>query len=205
MITKLSEIIAKWLVEETDTAMTNRDLIQYAVYSLFFGLLPILIVIVLGMFWGMVYEGIIMLVPYMLIRKFSGGYHIESPIICFLSSSGLLAAALALTTVIQNERITGIYTCVTFLAVVILCTLSPIDSEARRLTPREKQVFGSVARAIAITTYGIYLALVYLQSISNAVPIAMGINIAAFLQLPCLVGKQKNKKMHIQPQVGGKG
>lgn len=82
---------------------------------------------------------------------------------------------------------TVILTIVTLCAVIILYKFSPIDSDARKLSLKERVVFRCVARAIAIGAFIGYLGMLYFEHNIIAVPIGMGINIAALLQLPCLL------------------
>ena len=93
MIRELSSKIAKWLEQEGVISGKDNGLFSYAVYSLLFGLLPIFIVVVLGLAFRMVREGLLMITPFMLIRKFSGGDHLASPKLCVLLSSILIAIA----------------------------------------------------------------------------------------------------------------
>ena len=39
----------------------------------------------------MVVEGLLMILPFMLIRKFSGGFHLKSSTVCLVSSTLLLS------------------------------------------------------------------------------------------------------------------
>lgn len=189
MIGRISESISAWLLKEKVVEYSNQELFSYAAYCLLFGMLPIFIILVLGFTCGMVYEGIIMLIPYMLIRKFSGGYHLNSPTVCLICSSLLLSLALALVKFISCTNHLHLFSLATSISVVILYILSPIDSDARRLSERERLVFRNVSRIIALCTFLIYIGLLCFQSIRNAIPVGMGINIAAFLQLPCLVDR----------------
>lgn len=186
MIAQISAFITEWLLKEKVVEINNRELFSYAAYSLLFGLQPVAIILVLGFVYGMVREGITMLVPFMLIRKFSGGYHLNSPKMCLICSSLLLASALALVRSISCSPDLYPFSLMTLVSVIILCIFSPIDSDARRLTERESFVFKNVSRTIALCTFLVYISLLYFQSIRSAVSIGMGINIAAFLQLPCL-------------------
>lgn len=187
MIARVSKLIADWLLKENIVECNDCELLSYSIYSLIFGLLPVFIVLVLGIAYGMVYEGMLMIVPYILIRKFSGGYHLNSPEVCILCSSLLLATALALVRFILHGSNTFVFTLATSASVITLCILSPIDSKARRLTERERIVFKNVSRIIATSIFLVYISFLHFQSIRNAISIGMGINIAAFLQLPCLI------------------
>lgn len=93
MIQELSSRVAKWLEQEEAISGKDNGLFSYAVYSLLFGLLPIFIVTILGLAFGMLREGLLMITPFMLIRKFSGGYHLNSLKMCITFSTVLLALA----------------------------------------------------------------------------------------------------------------
>ena len=94
MITKMSSAIAKWLLHAGAISESDRELYEYAAYSFLFSLLPLCLIVILGCITGMVIEGLLMILPFMLIRKFSGGFHLKSPGICLLSSTLLLSAFL---------------------------------------------------------------------------------------------------------------
>lgn len=188
MIAWVSKVVAAWLEKEGAVSGDDQALFSYAVYSLLFGLTPVLLAAVLGAVLRMLYEGLILIVPFMLIRKFSGGYHLSSPGLCTLASSSLLALALWVTKYLIASGRTVWLSCVTALSVISICLLSPIDSEARRLSDRERHIFRIVARAMALVMLAVYLALTFLGCIHFAIPVGIGITIAAVLQLPCLVG-----------------
>lgn len=187
MITQIARVIVDWISKERSFDGEHDELYQFAAYSLLFGMVPFFIVIVLGILFGMLWEGITMLVPYILIRKFSGGYHVKSSSTCFFISLSVLSIALLLTRHIIEGELTDILTIVTLCAVIILYKFSPIDSDARKLSLKERVVFRCVARAIAIGAFIGYLGMLYFEHNIIAVPIGMGINIAALLQLPCLL------------------
>ena len=91
MITKMSSAIAKWLLHAGAISESDRELYEYAAYSFLFSLLPLCLIVILGCITGMVIEGLLMILPFMLIRKFSGGFHLKSPGICLVSSTLLLS------------------------------------------------------------------------------------------------------------------
>ena len=91
MINIVSDAIAKWLEMEGAVSNEDRPLYAYAVYSFLFGLLPIGIMLLLGLCFGMIQEGLVLIIPFMMLRKFCGGFHLKSPGICFVTTVGVLA------------------------------------------------------------------------------------------------------------------
>lgn len=186
MIEILSKCIVTWLEKEGIVSEESRSLFGYAAYSLLFGLLPVFIVTVLGIILGMLREGILMLIPFMLIRKFSGGYHLNSPQWCIVFSSALLTLALFTVKLIVYWHNTSLLTILVMLSVLSLCLFSPIDIDARKLTKKERQQFRRIAQMLSISMLSTYITLRVAAFINYAVPIGVGILLAAFLQILCV-------------------
>lgn len=94
MIRFVSSALTAWLVREKAILTEDTQLYAYAVYSLIWGLLPIIISLLLGMLFGLVIESLVLVLPFILLRKFSGGFHLKSPALCLLCSTALLSGAL---------------------------------------------------------------------------------------------------------------
>lgn len=186
MIEGIADPIVKWLEKSGAISESEYRLHAYAIRSLLFGLAPVVIVVTLGMITDMIYEGLIMILPFMLIRKFSGGFHLTSPRLCFILSVVIIGGALAFLKYVIYWNLTNILTCLATVSLLILCFFSPIDSAARRLSIKEKQWFGRLARIISLSTFALYIYLIVCGSIESAYPIGMGIIISASLQIPCL-------------------
>lgn len=187
MIKELSESIAGWLEKEGAVSGDNCSLFAYAVYSLFFGLMPIVIVSGLGIAFGMVLEGLLMILPFMIIRKFSGGYHLNSPGQCIIFSCILLTMALSTVSAFTHFICNFLLTVLVSFSVLILFLFSPISNEARELLEKEKVLFRKVARILSISAFVIYMILSVTAPPNIYVPIGVGIILPAVLQLPCIV------------------
>lgn len=130
MITRVSAMFTKWLLNSGAISENDRELYEYAAYSFLFSLLPLCLVVILGCITGMVIEGILMIFPFMLIRKFSGGFHLKSSTICLISSTLLLSFFLLLIKVVTTEARIVLFTCFVFASTIQIFLCSPIDNEA---------------------------------------------------------------------------
>lgn len=193
MISRLSDSIAAWLAKEGVVADSDRNLFRYAAYSLLFGLLPIVMVVVLGLVLDMLTEGLLLIAPFMLIRKFSGGYHLKSSGICILLSASVLALAFAAVWFVTLNGHVAVLTAAVATAALSLSLLNPIDSDARKLSEKETVMFRTVARILTAVMVGIYLVLLLSKLDHIAVPVGVGIVLAAALQLPCLLQKARSR------------
>lgn len=192
MIRIISEAIAKWLESEGTVACNECTLFQYAAYSFLFGMLPIGIALIWGIYFGMIREGIVLMIPYMLLRKFSGGFHLKSSGLCLVITTCVLAFSMRLSKYIASTRSTGILSIFVFLSVLSLCIFSPIENQARKLTDKERNVFGKIARSLALLSFALYIFISASGSIYYASAFGVGILLVSLLQIPCVIGRYFN-------------
>ena len=132
---------------------------------------------------GRLRESVVLILPFMLIRKFSGGYHAKRAWICFIVSCGILTlciyAASYLTCGIALHL-------ATLIAILSLTACSPIDSENRRLESGEKRRYKLAVVVLSLLSGLLYTGLRVCGADQYAVCISVGLLLAAGLQLPCL-------------------
>ena len=189
MIRELSSKIAKWLEQEGVISQEDKELFSYAIYSLLFGLLPIFIVTLLGLVFRMLREGLLMITPFMLIRKFSGGYHLASPKLCVLLSSILIAIALLTVKSVQTAGKTDILSLVVLISVVSLCICSPIDNDTKKLAEKERKAFRKITQVLSMMLLAFYFVLRVTVPLNYTGSLGVGILLAASLQYPCIMGR----------------
>lgn len=191
MIGSVSSKIAKWLLRAGAISENERELYEYAVYSFLFSLLPLVLVMFLGAVSGMLLEGVLMIIPFMLIRKFSGGFHLQSSGVCFVSSTLLLSAFLFLIRIVTFKQSFVLLSCFVTLAAIQVFFCSPIDNEARKLSDKERAVFKKVARIMSALFLTVYIVLMPFGLNRFAVPVGAGIILTALLQVPCFFARKK--------------
>lgn len=189
----LAKKITQWLLKTGAIAEREEELYEYAVFSFLFSLFPLCLVMIIGGISGMFIEGILMILPFMMIRKFSGGYHLNSSVVCFISSTLLLSTSLALIGLINSLGSYDVLLCAAVMNALQIFVYSPIDSKKRKLSKKEQEVFREIARLMVSVFLAFSLLLYFLGAEKFAVPIWMGIIITALLQLPCIfTRKQKS-------------
>lgn len=187
MIRIISDAISRWLEVEGVVQSKERALFAYAVYSCLFGLLPIGIILALGLCMGMVQEGVVLIIPFMVLRKFSGGFHLKSSGLCLIVTVLMLAISMALVKIITCENKVSVLTLLVFVSVMGLCKFSPVENEARRLSQKERRTFKRVTRVLSIMLFGVYCLLYSLNIPQYMVPLGIGICIVFLLQIPCII------------------
>lgn len=187
MITLISESIFRWLEKEDILPEDQHSLYVYAAYSMIFGMLPFIIITMLGIAFDMVKEGLLMVFTFMAIRKFSGGVHLKSARYCVFFSIFLLAISLRIIKLICHTGQINILSHLVITSVLIIWSFSPIDNAARRLMPKEKKVFKIIAVILSTTATIFYFSLQTMEHMQTAVPIGVGIILTACLLLPCII------------------
>lgn len=184
MITRCAGKITTWMIKQDAVVPRDRELYEYAVYSLILTVSPLVLVMVIGGLMGMFTEGIVLIIPFMAIRKFSGGYHAKHSGVCLLTSCGVLFLCVCLASHITCSM--GL--CIaTFGAAASLCVWSPIDSENRRLMPDEKKRYKKTTCIIAALFAMVFVFLLAINADTYAVCVAVGLLLSASLQLPCIL------------------
>ena len=187
MIQKTSTAVTKWLLHAGAISIEDKELYEYAAYSFLFSLIPLFLVFIFGLALGMVTEGILMILPFMLVRKFSGGLHLKSARICLISSSVMLISFLLLIKATHTYEAYAICSAAVLIFSIQLFLLSPVDSEARRLSEKERLVFRRVARSVTFVSCSAYFLLLFFGLYRFAVPLGFGIILSGLLQFPCFL------------------
>lgn len=189
---RIADATADWLVKANAIKIEDRELYSYAMYSFLFAAAPLMLTMVIGIFMNMFLESVLFILPFAIIRKFSGGFHLKSPTVCIFVSTGIIIAFLCAIRFVLNHGIYWPVMIATVLCAVQLFIKSPIDSEARKLSEREVVIFGRLARCFVVVGLLLILVLVLLQNYEVAVPICFGIILSGVLQLPCYFEPKKN-------------
>lgn len=190
MIKRLADVTAKWLLQAGAISASDVELYEYGIYSFLFTLCPLGLVLIISMFLHMVVEGILLIIPFILIRKFCGGFHFQSSVLCGIVSTLVLTAFLLGIRLVLDTEGYGWWCVALLLSMAQVNIFSPIDSEGRRLTQNEKKVFKKITTALSIITIAICAVLTALHQPWAAVSVGSGLILSAALQFPCLFLKK---------------
>lgn len=189
---RLAGAVVSWLIRHEAIEEGNRELYEYASYCFLLGMAPLVYAVIIGILMGELKASIVLVLPFMFIRKLSGGFHLENEWACLMSSCLLLYICLLATIYIQYDIL---FSFIVLLAVFSLIFFSPIDSENRKLEVEEKKLRKKETMIISLFFYLVHIGLVCLNWKRYAVCVGVGILLTAALQLPCIITIiQKAKK-----------
>ena len=166
MIARCAEGITGWLIRHEAIRESDRELYVYAAYSFLITISPLFLTIIIGTLFGRTGQSILLIIPFLVIRKFSGGIHAKYAWVCFICDWKMALA--------------------TGGAILGLSLLSPVDSENRRLEKDEQKRYKMVTMVLAVGFGAVGVILSLCGQDRAAVCISLGIILTAVLQLPCI-------------------
>ena len=183
---KIVRKLVNWLISKGTVSEEDRELYEYAGYSLFISILPVIIIIIIGSIMGHLIESILIIIPFMCLRKFCGGFHLKYAWLCLIISCGILFASVY---IISYIKFNIPFNLILIFSIISLIILSPIDSKNRRLENYEMKKYKIVTMCMLIFFTVIYVILISIRMGKNALCIAEGVILTAMLQIPCLFEK----------------
>lgn len=182
---KITKKITSWLVYCEAITEVEKDLYEYAVYSILLTISPIFLALVYGIVLGAVWQSILIILPFVVIRKYSGGYHAKSSRTCFASSSLLLIMCITFSKYIKCNYV--LLLAVLLSAMSLIC-FSPIENENRKLSIDEKFQYKKIVFIIVVIFILIDIILNTFHFEMCVKCISIGVILPAGLQIPCIIG-----------------
>ena len=87
---RYTETVVDWMIRQKVINEKEKELYGYALYSVGLLILPLLFAVGIGFILGSIKSGIALVVPFMILRKYSGGYHAKTFSHCAIGSILLL-------------------------------------------------------------------------------------------------------------------
>lgn len=176
----------EWLIVHETVAEEDRALYEYAVMCLWMAVAPLILAVLVGGFMGELSRAVFIILPFMALRKFSGGYHAKHVETCLLCSSGLLMICIMIAARITYSRQLGI---AMFAGALWLFVCSPVDSKNKKLDREEHKRYKCVVGILSFTVCVISVLSKLYGSERFAVCMAIGLLLTLTLQIPCVLQK----------------
>ncbi len=183
MMEKCAGVVTDWLIRCEVVKETDKELYQYAVYSILLSLSPLLLAAGFGICMGNIRESIMIIIPFVIIRKFSGGYHTEHAWSCLIGSCLLLLLCIVLS---GHVRCGKEIVFLTAAASASLICVSPVDNKNRLLNQDEKRFYKKITAVLVIVFLFIDVIFFWCNLHRYSVCISIGIVLSAALQIPCI-------------------
>lgn len=160
-IEKISNKIANKISIEINASNDKKEVIAYGIFGIIQTFLSILLVVIFGIIFNVVVEGLIMSFTTSILRKYSGGVHASSPKICMIIGTfnctviPIIIKNLNLN--LNNIIILGVVTFI--LSYITIFKLAPVSSLNKPIKNIKKRKMLK-NKSILILTF--YVVLVYI-------------------------------------------
>lgn len=181
MIKSFSNLIINYLIRK-DIIDTEVEVYQYGLELLLSSVIGVVLILFISICTNRLIEGLIYLFSFMIIRKYTGGYHCKSYFSCKSSFIGIFLVYLLSVHFISASLY--LHT-LTALSVLTIWILAPCDHENKILSAEERSRYGNISKCI-ICIYSLVIYIGYQAGSMYSVCMEMMLVIIAVL---LIIGK----------------
>lgn len=160
----------------------EQEIYQFGIRNGVIILLNVITAFLIGLFTNRLLVVVIFTLFFMILRSYTGGYHSDSRVFCYMGSNLVLFIPVY-TERLFMETSNIILTIIIALSVGIIMVLSPMHSKNRKLDKKEQKHFGKRARCIIILQLFILWILWSKELLSCAYAVYTSICITAVLMV----------------------
>ena len=185
------KLIVTSLIKNGIISENDRELYEYAVNSIFMMVSPIVMSCIIGAIMGHLLTCMAFVALFILLRKFTGGYHTRHRITCILLSTFIIVIAAIIINMDINICLLILFQVV---SMMVICYFSPQDHYNYRLSDTEKACFRKIVYGIlaAYCVTEVIFAIAGMRTLFNC--IAITIISVAMLQIVNIPGASKKPR-----------
>lgn len=150
---KISGVVVKSFVNQGIISDEEKGIYQFGLNQLFFFIVNMISSVAIGMITGMLAECLVFTLTYMLLRRYSGGYHARTSVRCYFLSVCLMIVVLKIIDITISNEYYHIVFVVLLLSGLVIILKAPIESENKPLNDAEYEKYrkkSSVIMAVEI-------------------------------------------------------
>ena len=189
MITTISNHLIDWLIREDTLQPADRELYVYAAYCFLFAWTPLFLLFIISACIGRLPEALLLILPFMTIRKFSGGFHAKTARTCLI-----IPVHCCLALCIWQFIFQLVWHCILYWHWHSISLMTQ-QSHRVHLSVRQHLMSRNIFGMFVIAAMILYNSIILLLSCTGfshwAVCLALGLILSAALQIPCIISKMK--------------
>lgn len=183
----MSGRLSRWMQERGIIEEGDRDLYQYGICNGIIILMNLVTAFLIGLFTEQLLVVCVFTLSFMTLRSFTGGFHCDGRLFCYISSSLVLFIPVYTGSLLVRMSVPAVLVTLAAAAGIILI-LSPMHSKNKKLDQKEKKHFGRRARVIVVLQILVFFVL-WRQGYNDcAYAVYSSICIIAFFMLAGKVG-----------------
>lgn len=131
---------------QTFSKKEKEEIIRYGLDRIKSTCTMTLVTLLMGCVFQVIFQSIIFLVCFIVLRKYAGGYHADTQNRCYVISTVIIAVALLAICYMSDGSDNEIFILLQSLNFILLYFLVPVDNKNHRLEQWEKEKYGKKAR-----------------------------------------------------------
>lgn len=183
----ITDLIVQFMLKHSVIEAEDAEIYKFGFNQLIFISINLITTVIIGILFSMLFESIIFLVSYTVVRVYAGGYHAKTQFRCYIISSLFIVLALLGVRYINWEGFASIIAIT--IAAVIIFKLSPVETKNKPLDDIETKIYKTKSRQRIVTIYALCIVTRFLNYETTFKSVAMAIIILSFV---LLIGQQMN-------------
>ena len=147
----LAKILTSTLVKWNIVKDENKELYVYGFWQGFVFIINFTSVVIIGSLFNVIWQSLVFMIAYGLLRPITGGYHARTQKGCFILSILLIIAVLSVIRWLPWNNLIRLMVLVVSTSIVYL--LAPVEDRNKPLDELEQQVYRKRSRIIVILLF----------------------------------------------------
>ncbi len=181
MLIKQIEKITDVMIKEGISKCDDKEVIIYGLCTgieIFFNIIT---TIVLGSLFGLIFESLVFLISFSIIRTYAGGYHCQKAVNCYFFSSGIVVLVLSIIKFIPKEYTLIVSTVLLLFSIPTLLKIAPVETLNKPLDEKERKHYHQKTSMYLSIEFIIFIVLLLIELHNFAFTICLGIVVSALL------------------------
>lgn len=183
MLNKLSILLTDKMLQKGSIAKEDRELYVYGFFMLLSHLLYLVLICILGLILGCIWESLIFYVAFQFIRRYTGGYHAKTETRCELLSTFSLAACIVLIKLSNSYDLQTVMFILSIISSISIAVFSPLDTPTKPLSKKERKYFRKISLIILIVIVVIIFTAYFLHFNALLIPCCSSVILEGILIL----------------------
>lgn len=200
MLERLSQKFAGKLISSGMISETDADVYMYGFFQLAMMLLNIVTTLLLGVLFQLLIPCILLNLSYIPLRMNAGGHHASSPMKCYINSTIMIAALLAVIKWVTIHP--AVSAVLLILSGIVIWILAPVEAENNPWNDIEKLTYRKRTRVILVIEAIVFLIFLFLTQYWISKTIMLGIlTESVMLLVGAFINCYKRQKNEMSPEI----
>lgn len=185
--------ITDYLIAKGVSRKSERDFYIYGCEILLLKIVNVGTLLYIAYAMGNLVEGIILLLTFMTLRKYTGGFHLSSALSCYIFTALVYGLSLYLCVNYMSSKVKCFV--IALVSEIIIVFLAPINNPNLNLTDREiKSMKKQIKRLVVLLSVILIFLMFCGECIRYLTPMVMGIGLDAMFMVVVIIHKKRGDR-----------